>query len=558
MELYSDLFSVAQVLKSLKPMRSYLVSITFFFQIFFISFLASAQQFPTVQIQKFIQLEGQNDYKPTTSVDPDYQPGKSLIYKLQYLEIPTSELNITDYAAGPANARQQLLIKKGNKNYFRFFIHPQSVDLYKPLIDRYGWAGFYWASATSSTRSVIAWNPDQLQPPLYLKLSLAQYQDGMGRLIADWEVRRSVGISSMITKTDEATWKMHGSSIIPEFLGATVKKEEGLSFFVDNNQQNVFEHGLIAREADFLNEDPHVQIMPLFGLFTKRSGHPPLIISLWKKSGNPDFYDFADQFLFKSFLKMNSYLLFHQGVVPEIHGQNIVITYDPEKGEILHYYHRDVGSMNVDLRLRYIHGLDISDLRSANAAFDFKFERATEKYESVHMDYFNDWLFRWSYLNTIKEYIPDFSPERTKRKLRQRLLETVRFELPLKSKVTVSSVEEHMKIYYSENPPANWKPLNLKPDAKKLQDFFNQQQEKKQFMQVPDSWLSQAPLDENGILMTEYGVLRREKNQSLRIYYYPSKDLQTLLGTPEEKLASVRKAQVRRTSSAIRCELLFH
>ena len=507
------------------------------------SLLSSAQEFPNAQTQKFILRESSNDYKPETTVSEAYRPGKNKIYQLQYLEIPVADLNITDSMAGSDNVRKQMLIEKNGKSYFRFFIHPDSAELYKPLISRYGWSGFYWAAATSSTRSVIAWNPNQQEVPLYLKLSLAQYQDGMGRIIPDWEVRRSVGISSIISSTPEKIWKKHGASIIPEFMGATVKKSEGLEFFVDENQKNVSEHGLIAREADFLTSENKLDVMPLFGLFTERNGREPLIITLWKKSGNPNFYDFVDQFLFKSFLEMNSYLFFHQGIVPEIHGQNVLIAYDAKTEKIVHYYHRDVGSMNVDLRLRYIYGLDITPLRTASAAFDFKFARATEKYESVHMDYLNDWLFKWGYLNTLKKYIPRFSPEITKARLKKRLLLTVREQLPLKTQKVFEAVEDHMKQFYTENPPLNWKPIELQTNPEKLIEFIKTQKENVQFMQLPESWIPYISFLQGNILPTEYGILKIEADKSLRLYYYASKNLQEVTVPKNQAipLAKIRK-----------------
>lgn len=521
-------------------MKNKYISFILFTFLSLVSLLSSAQEFPNIQTQKFITRESSNDYKPETTVSEAYRPGKNKIYQLQYLEIPVTDLNITDSMAGSDNVRKQMLIQKNGKTYFRFFIHPDSAELYKPLITRYGWAGFYWASATSSTRSVIAWNPSQLEAPLYLKLSLAQYQDGMGRIIPDWEVRRSVGISSIISSTPEKIWKKHGASIIPEFMGATVKKSEGLEFFVDENQKNVSEHGLIARDAEFLTSENKLDVMPLFGLFTERNGREPLIISLWKKSGNPNFYDYVDQFLFKSFLEMNSYLFFHQGIVPEIHGQNVLIAYDAKTEKIVHYYHRDVGSMNVDLRLRYIYGLDVSPLRTQNAAFDFKFARATEKYESVHMDYLNDWLFKWGYLNTLKKYIPQFSPERTKARLQKRLLQTVREQLPLKSKKVFVAVEDHMKQFYAENPPLNWKPIVLQTNPEKLKEFLKTQKENSQFMQLPDSWIPYISFLQGNILPTEYGVLKIEADKSLRLYYYTSKNLAEVT-VPKNQAVPIQK-----------------
>jgi nicotinate-nucleotide adenylyltransferase len=508
-----------------------------------------AQEFPNTAVQKFLNYEVSNDYKPDTTVAEAYRPGKNKIFKLQYIEIPASELNITDSQLGSSDVRQQILFEKDGIKYFRFFIHPDSESLYHPLIKRYGWAGYYWAAATSSTRSVIAWNPNGKEPSLYLKLSLAQTQDGIGRIIPDWEVRRSVGITKMVQQTPATQWEAHGTSIIPEYLGATVKSKYRLGFFIDEKQGEVFEHGLIAREAPFLAGDNQQEVMPLFSLFTKTDGQPPLIISYWQKSGEPDFYKFVEDFLFKPFLEKNAYLFFHQGIVPEIHGQNVLISLDRKTGKITHFYHRDVGSMNVDLRLRWVHGLSIEPLRSKNAAFDFKFARATEKFESVHLDYLNDWLFRWAYLNTLREYITTFSHTKMKLRLKALLLKEVRGLFPLRSKSFLETIEDHLKKFYEENSPLNWKPIDVPTNPEKISEFIKTQIEKGQFMELPETWTSNISFLEGNILFTEYGLVRLERNKSLRLYYYSSEKLKELT-VPKSKavaLAPIRKrASIRK------------
>lgn len=495
-----------------------------FILLFFCLNVGFAQTFPTPEAQAFLRSETTNNYVPNTTVAEAYRPKTDQVFKINYIEIPVSKLNISDSGLGSENLRKQLLFEKNGEKYFRFFVHPESEKLYQPLITKYGITGFYWASATSSTRSVLAWNPENSNDMLFLKLSLAQYQDGLGRVIPDWEVRRSVGISSAVAKTNSVTWRKHGAEIISEFIGASVKKNEGLGFFVDEKQGEIFEHGLIARDPDFLTQNKNEHVQPLFSLFTRTGKKAPLIVELWKKSGEADFYKFIDQFLFKSFIEMNSYLFFHQGVVPEIHGQNVLVRLNKAKNKIMGYYHRDVGSMKIDLRLRYIHGLGIDDLRTPNAAFDFKFARSTEVYQSVFLDYLNDWLFKWGYFKNINDFIPGFDPEKTKSRLLEILLNHVREKFPLKSKYEYKTVEGHMNSFYKENPPLNWKPIDVDTNLEKVSEFINTQKDKSQFMNLPESWIPYIRFTEKNFLFTEYGLLKLENDGKLNIYFYATKD----------------------------------
>ena len=503
---------------------------TFIFVIF-VSLAALAQHYPNKAAEKFIFYESMNDYVPDTTVNQAFRPQFQRFFKIKFIEIPHDQLNVTEALGSGASTHDQFIFNDHGQKMVRFFIHPDSEHLYGKLMQKYGVKGEYWAAPTSSTRSVLAWNTNEKEPAIFLKLSLAQNQDGMGRIIPDWEVRRSVGISQLIASTPKNVWKSHGAVIIPEFAGATIKKEADLPFYIDQNQGEVYEHGLIARDASFLNTESQNEFRPLFSFFTEINGQPPLIISLWKKSRYVNFYDYVDNVFFKNFIEKNSYLFFNQGIVPEIHGQNVVVEYDPTAEEIVSYLHRDVGSMKVDLRLRWINGLDISMLRTPNAAFDFKFTRATEVYESVFTDYLNDWLFKWGYLKTIQKYVPTFDPEKTKSRLQKRLLTHIKKILPIKSKYDHRTVKGHMEAYYSENPIFNSKPVAGSFSDIKIKEFISSQLVKKQFMKLPPSWIENLKINQAGYLVTEYGIIFKPKADEAFLIYHSSSDLKEIKTT---------------------------
>ena len=54
----------------------------------------------------------------------------------------------------------------------RFFIHPQSAKLFRKKLAAYPWHQDFWATPTSSHRSLIVWNPRTSDPPFGVKTTL--------------------------------------------------------------------------------------------------------------------------------------------------------------------------------------------------------------------------------------------------------------------------------------------------------------------------------------------------------------------------------------------------
>lgn len=473
--------------------------------------------------------ETSNSYKPDTEVKPEFRPENKKVFGIKSFDIPVEELHVVDSGDGSPVLRNQVLIEKNGRKYFRFFVHPESEHLYKGLMEKYGAEELYLGRATASTRGLFAWpkNPSDGKP-LFLKLSLAKIQDQLGRIIPGWEVRRSIGISELASRTDHDTWMKSGASIIPEVMGAYVDKEANLPFYVDEKQGKVYEHGLIIRDASFLQEAEKNgwETRPLFSLFTPDGDKPPLIIQKWKESKNPNFVSFLEEYLFRPFVKMNSHLFFNEHIVPEIHGQNVVVAIDPNTKELKHFYHRDVGSMKVDLRMRWIDGKDVEPLRTPNAAFDFKFERATSAIEDVYHHYLNDWLFRWTYQDEIKKYVPGFHPNQTLTSIQRILREEAAKRFPLKGGSSADlDVTTRLERYIQENP-AVLKPSNVSIDENRLDAFVETQKQKKQFLDLPSTWQKAWNLKPGQKVVTANGVVVGGSNLiPTRIYFHSSAEL---------------------------------
>lgn len=486
--------------------------------------------------------ETNNSYKPDTEVKEEFRPEAKKVFGVKSFDVPVEEVHVVDSMSGNDILRSQVLIEKDGKKYFRFFVHPESEHLYIKLMKKYGAQELYWARATASTRGLLAWpkNPADGNP-LFLKLSLAKIQDQLGRIIAGWEVRRSVGIAELAENTPHETWMKSGASIIPEVMGAYVDKKEKLGFYVDEKQGKVAEHGLIIRDASFLQEAEKNgwEARPLFSLFVSDGKKPPHIIEMWKKSGK-EFIPFLEDFLFKPFIEKNRHLFYGEHIVPEIHGQNVVVAIDPKTGEIAHFYHRDVGSMKVDLRMRWIDGKNVEPLRSPNAAYDYKFQRATSAIEDVYHHYLNDWLFRWTYQDELKKWVPGFSPDQTLASLRKLIREDARAQYPLKKGESNNlTITDRLEKYIDENPP---KLVPLKgPLNPNLEKYLSAQEKAEQFMPLPDTWIKKWKLKPGDIVPTSQGVVKVAADGTGKIYFHASRDLHEVMRDPVPVVHAVAK-----------------
>ncbi len=83
-----------------------------------------------------------------------YRPDSKNWFDLQSMWIPESELDVVAIEKMvPTDLKSELIKTQNGKKYFRFFIHPESMDLYKDWLNRYPLLTEHSALATSSSRS---------------------------------------------------------------------------------------------------------------------------------------------------------------------------------------------------------------------------------------------------------------------------------------------------------------------------------------------------------------------------------------------------------------------
>lgn len=402
-------------------------------------FLASSAFAGLSKSQKaYLEFEKLNDHFKNNKIDSEiakrYQVGAEKPVSIPYVDVPQEELHVVDFGLGNQAFRSHFFVEHSGRNFFRFFIHPHSKQLYAKLVRRYGVAGHYLGIPTSSARTLLAWDPEHPKlPALFLKLSLARQQFGLGRVIADWEVRRSVAITALFNQIPQEEKNYYGVDLIPEYLGAYVDRNLEAGFFIDSKQHFSLQHGLIARDASFLDHDNQdFQTYPLFALFSVGpNGEAPLIVK-WANESGLSFTDFVEEALLKPFVRATAYLVFHQGLIPDAHGQNIVVRVNRKTKVVEKVLYRDLGSIKVEPRIRWAHRLSIQGIITHNTAYDFKFPWAG----SLVSDPFTAWFFPYLFTahmgqnKSLEPFVPNYDSKLIHTRMLKHLVTEVKNHLP--------------------------------------------------------------------------------------------------------------------------------
>ena len=503
--------------------------------------IALAKNLPTwftPSYQAFIELEHSNSFVAKDSEVADkYRPQNLNFFKLPYILMPKKRL-VTEVASlSTPQINQHFYQAAKGEIYIRFFIHPESRELYAPLIQEFGIAGYYDAIATSSTRTVLAADPTQPDAkPVFIKLSLAKKQDSLGRIVPAWEIRRSVRNTEQLLSSGEiaqATDTTAELSIIPEFAGAHIRQSEGLGYYVDEDQQNVFEHGFLLRDASFIEAFSDTTLIPMLSLY---SGiEQPEMIKFWKqvRRNNPSltFEDFFTQKIIKPFVRINLELMIRHGAFPQFHSQNVLLRIDPVNLKIHSVIHRDIGSFKTDYRLRWIHGLGTEQYRSKLVDKDFGLSWAAEKLWPYFNGYFLKYNFR-AYRKAFRNVLPLLDYDLLEKNLSVELIQSLSEILDLSTNTNDSNIM--LQMWMDNNPPRSLKLMDIDPE--RIYRWISGRRANNQEVFLPAQWQKhfESKFTKGPYLATNYGVLRKQTlhgETQISILFYEHKKPKVLIKT---------------------------
>lgn len=283
-------------------------------------------------------------YSNTGTLDKKYVPTSSPVLNLTTLLIPEGELKAQFSKQISVSMRKITEVTLNGNRYYRFFIHPNELTHYAPLIRKYSQIKDplqFQATPTSSARSLIVKETTGTFPTFGIKLSLSVEMGAAKRLIDDERATRSVYITDLLSDVHSETPLLKDSNKTWEIF-----KEVASFLPVEHPELG----GYILRELpQEMNQDIH---LPVFSLIAKRSFEDRWIENLFDASPKQDKVDFVFEDLVLPLLELHSLIDFRQGLTTELHQQNVVYVIDRKTHLVKGVRLKDMDAHWVDYSLR--------------------------------------------------------------------------------------------------------------------------------------------------------------------------------------------------------------
>jgi hypothetical protein len=285
--------------------------------------------------------EGDYPIEPT-SIPPAFWPERQPVFWLPEFEAPRDQFRLFQNQPHPL----PWYLSGSSSEFYSHLVHPLSV----PYFLKRGLKSAKWrnprflATPMASHRTLLVWNPRANTPPFSVKTSVNLWIGGGNRNIRLDEIKRSVGNSALLAQTPRADLERQGILLIDDSVGLL------------NKQTNA---GLLARDSPW-KLGAGEEIVPVFSLCASRHNGRPRIVELVESSGlEPAAW--VDAFIFTPLLYQAYFLGLTEGMVGEMHEQNILMELRngiPTK----RFWHRDLGGVRVDNELRRLAGKGLEAL----------------------------------------------------------------------------------------------------------------------------------------------------------------------------------------------------
>ena len=163
-----------------------------------------------------------------------FAPAEFTTFRLPYIPIPESQMQFSHISSYATQDTQRLVrFEHNGQTFVRFFIHPNHVNAYADLIQRYGIVYHYHAMTTSSPRSLIVMEPGNSDKVHWVKVSIHREIDGSVRINTDKKARRAIIMSEAIQAVPQEVMRSYGVQFMlepaafqpPGKLASTIHRE---------------------------------------------------------------------------------------------------------------------------------------------------------------------------------------------------------------------------------------------------------------------------------------------------------------------------------------------
>ena len=267
-----------------------------------------------------------------TSVPTEFWPEQQPVFWLPEFEAPKDHFRLLQ---NPTRSLPRYL-SGSSSEFYSHLVHPLTV----PYFLHRRMKGARWinprflATPTASHRTLLIWSPKSNVPPFVVKTSVNRWIGGVNRNVRLKELRRSVGMSSLVAGIPRTELARHGILLLDDPVGLLHKQTNA---------------GLLVRDAPWrLNTGE--EIVPVFSLLASLNGKPPRIVDLITASRlKPAVW--VDKFIFKPLIYQAFFLGMTEGIVGEMHEQNILMELRDGR-PTKRFWHRDLGGLTLDRNLR--------------------------------------------------------------------------------------------------------------------------------------------------------------------------------------------------------------
>ncbi len=300
---------------------------------------------------KWIHLEqklndrtiGKGDYPiQPTSVPSGFWPEQQPVIWLPEFEAPRDQFRLFQNPTRPL----PWYFSGSSLEFYSHLVHPLTIQYFLNRdLNSASWrTPRFLATPMASHRTLLVWNPHSNKPPFVVKTSLNLWIGGLNRNVRLKEIRRSVGMSSLLAEIPRADLQRQGILLLDDPVGLVHKQTNA---------------GLLARDTPG-KLDAGDEIVPLFSLLASRPGGRARIVDLITSSQlGPSAW--VDQFIFTPLIYQAYFLGLTQGLVGEMHEQNILM--ELRKGlPTKRFWHRDLGGFLLDRDLRRLAGKHFAGL----------------------------------------------------------------------------------------------------------------------------------------------------------------------------------------------------
>ena len=276
------------------------------------------------------------------SVPDEFWPERQPVFWLPEFEAPRDDFRLLQ------NPSRQLPwhLSGSTSDFYSHVVHPLSVRYFlNRHLKTVRWRSpRFLATPMASHRTLLVWSPRSRRPPFTVKTSVNVWIGGLNRNVRLREIKRSVGISSLLAGISKNDLAGQGILLLDDPVGLVHKQTNA---------------GLLARDTPW-NLAAGVEIVPMFSLLAASHGSSPRIVDLIAAS-RLEPTTWVDKFIFTPLLYQAYFLGMTEGLVGEMHEENILMELRngvPTK----RFWHRDLGGFGVDRDLRRLAGKGLERL----------------------------------------------------------------------------------------------------------------------------------------------------------------------------------------------------